>query len=153
MSPIELTRQKTRLNEKEFAERCDFDGVEKQSYHDKHLSSVFSRSEIEKKLFQSLEEGLKSFGDDFYIVQLHYQNPDMPNQIFFYYINRKSMPTPHWHQNVYHGSKKNGLSLVWSIPHKQMPDTLIDPQQNKFKELFVSGELLKMVKEREKKGY
>lgn len=153
MTTIEQLSQKTRLNEKEFADQCDFEGVEKQSYHDHHLSKVFSRKEIEKNLFKNYENGLKIFGDDFYIVQLHHQNPDLPNQIIFYFINRKSMPTPHWHQNVYHGSRENGLSLVWSIPHKEMPDSLLDPEQVKYKKLFKSGRLIKMVKERENKGY
>lgn len=153
MSIVELPRPKTTLSEKEFAEKCDFDGVHTQSYHDHNLGKVFSRKEIEENLFKSLEHGLKTFGDDFYIVQIHQQNPDLPNQIFFYFFNRKSMPTPHWHQNVYHGSKEKGLSLVWSIPHKQMPDSLLDLQQKKFKKMFLSGELLKMVKDREKKGY
>lgn len=142
-----------RITEKEFVANCDLEGIQKVSYHNHFLGKIFDRKHIEDSLYETMEMGFKDYGNDFYIVQLHHLNPDLPNQIEFNFIARKSMPTPHWHQNVYHASRENGLCLVWSIPHRGMPDSMLDPKQKDFKRMFLSGELIKMVEEREKQGY
>lgn len=142
-----------RITEKEFVANCDFSGIKTASYHNHFLSQIFDRKYIENSLYETMEMGFKDYGDDFYIVQLHHLNPDLPNQIEFNFIARKTMPTPHWHQNVYHASRDRGLCIAWSIPHREMPDSMLDPKQRKWKSMYLSGELIKMVEEREKEGY
>jgi hypothetical protein len=131
---------------KDFLENCDM-----KADTDKCLDAIYSREQHIKDLNECMQKGIADYDRDFYIVYLNYPDPLFPNRIIFSYLARKSCPTPHYHQNVYHIDKERKIHLMWSIPHAQMKESSLDPIQKKYLNDFRSGALLQECKRRELK--
>lgn len=129
---------------KEFLENCDM-----KADTEKSLDAIYSRDEHVKNLNECMQKGIADYDRDFYIVYLNYSDPVFPNRIIFSYLARKSCPTPHYHQNVYHIDQNQKIHLMWSIPHAQMSEDSLDPIQKKYLNQFRSGKLMKECKNRQ----
>jgi len=112
--------------------------------------------DYDKNLFEQVQDGIKRYTGDFYIVVITKKERLMENVIRHYFTNRISCPTPDWDQTVY-GYNRQGdiLSFMWVVPARDIcrhfydNALMIAPEERwllDFVLKFYSGDLLRLAK-------
>lgn len=84
-------------------------------------------TDYEKNVFDCLQDGLKKYPGDFYVVVLTKKERLMENVIRNYFFNRISCPTPEYDQTVYKYIRSDSnLNFMWVIPAKDVCEYMRD---------------------------
>lgn len=80
-------------------------------------------------LLQRVEDGKKTYDDDFFIVVITKREKILSSVLRDYFLHRRSCPTPDYDQAVYRYSKADDeVHFEWVIPSKQAClEILADP--------------------------
>jgi hypothetical protein len=83
--------------------------------------------DYEKKILEVVEDGIRVWDGDFYIVVLSKREKVMKNVLRNYMFHRNSCPTPNYDQIVYKYFKKDSrIDNVWVIPSKNKCAFMLD---------------------------
>lgn len=73
-----------------------------------------------QKVENTIQEGLKTYSGDFFVVVEGKREKLMPNVIRNFIFHRNTCPTPHYDQTVYHYHRKTDeVEFLWVIPDKR----------------------------------
>jgi len=125
-------------------------------------SPIDIQREAQKDYFsnleQSLNQGLKAFAGDFYIVVITKKERLMQNVLRNYFAVRETCPTPDWDQTVWFARRVDqSIDYLWTIPAKDVCEHLklnalyvVDAEKQllNFVLKFEDGSLLKEAKKR-----
>lgn len=76
-------------------------------------------SDYEKNINECVNQGLKDFSGDFFVVVITKKEPLMVNVLRNYFFARSTCPTPDYDQAAYHFKRSaNVLEFLWVIPSK-----------------------------------
>lgn len=74
----------------------------------------------DNKIMESVQEGIRKFDRDFFIVVETKKEPLMNNVLRNYFIVRQSCPTPSYDNAVYHYHRSDEhIELLWVLPSKE----------------------------------
>lgn len=94
--------------------------------HSAHEQTQEQLTDFEKELYACIEEALKKYPDDFYVVVITKKERLMPNVLRNYFFSRYSCPTPDYDQIVYkYHSRQHVLEFIWVIPARDICNQLL----------------------------
>lgn len=114
-------------------------------------------SDYEKNLIASVEDGLKKYIGNFYVVVITKRERLMPNVFRHYFAHRLSCPTPDYDQTVYRYHKEDEhLEYMWTLPDREtcilfkINALQVPPEERELLDYILSfydGSLLKLAKQ------
>lgn len=83
--------------------------------------------DYERRIYESIADGKKSYTGDFYIVVMTKREMLLTNVLRNYFVVRQTAPTPNWEQTVYkYHREEERIEFLWVVPDKDACEELCD---------------------------